>query len=84
MDAKINKSERQEKRQLGTGDKERKTGKERKGKRKRVKNDSNFSTVEPKQTMKSVHFFNIYNYNNNNGNNNNSNNNHNCSNNNNN
>lgn len=32
MDDKINKSERQEKRQLGTGDKERTTGKERKGK----------------------------------------------------
>lgn len=32
MDSKINKSERQEKRRLGTGDEERKTGKERKGK----------------------------------------------------
>lgn len=81
MDSKINKSERQEKRRLGTGDEER----ERLGKRGkvRVKKDSNFSTVEPKQTMGSVHFFNIYNYNNNNSNNNNINNNHNCSNNNN-
>lgn len=46
MDSKINKSERQEKRRLGTGDGER----ERLGKRGkvRVKKDSNFSTVEPK------------------------------------
>lgn len=46
MDSKLNKSERQEKRQLGTGDEER----ERLGKRGkvRVKKDGKFSTVEEK------------------------------------
>lgn len=49
MDSKINRSERPEKRQLGTADR----GREREirageGKRRRVKKDSNFSTVEPK------------------------------------
>lgn len=52
MDSKINKSERQEKRRLGTGDeeREREIERERLGKRGkvRVKKDSNFSTVEPK------------------------------------
>lgn len=50
MDSKINKSERQEKRRLGTGDEERERERERLGKRGkvRVKKDSNFSTVEPK------------------------------------
>lgn len=49
MDSKINKSVRQEKRQLGTGDKERNTGKESKGKRKQVKiNSIFFSIVKPK------------------------------------
>lgn len=47
----------------------------------RAKKVSKFSTVEHKQTMRSVQFFNIYNYNNNNSSNNNINNNHNSSNN---
>lgn len=52
MDSKLNKSERQEKRRLGTGDEER----ERLGKRGkvRVKKDGKFSTVEQKQTMGST------------------------------
>lgn len=54
MDSKINKSERQEKRRLGTGDEER----ERLGKRGkvRVKKDSNFSTVEPKTNREKCTF----------------------------
>lgn len=74
MDSKINKSERQEKRRLGTGDEEREKDRER-GKvgGKEWKKDSKFSTVEPKRNHGSVHFFNIYNYNNNNSNNNNNN-----------
>lgn len=85
MDSKINKSERQEKRQLGTGDKEReRLGKRGKVRGKECKKTAIFLQQNQKQTMGSVHFFNIYNYNNNNVNNNNSNNNHNCSNNNNN
>lgn len=84
MDSKLNRSERQEKKRLGTGDEERK--RERPGKRGkvRVKKDGKIFYSRTNQPMGSVHFFNIYNYNNNNGNNNNINNNDNCSNNNNN
>lgn len=49
MDSKVNKSERQEKRQLGTGDKEReRLGKRGKVRGKEWKMTAIFSTVEPK------------------------------------
>lgn len=49
MDSKINKSERQENRQLGTGDKEReRLGKRGKVRGKEWKKTAIFSTVEPK------------------------------------